>query len=86
MTQGTTSCPRKDPQNPAKPQSKNHSVGGGIPPGQTSPSSAISIPVDLVGGSLRRWPGATRIDPDLRREILETEIGGFKKPDSEATK
>jgi len=86
MTQGTTSCPRKDPQNPAKPQSKNHSVGGGIPPGQTSPSSAISIPVNLVGGSSRRWPGATRIDPDLRQEILNTEIGGLEKAAPEATK
>jgi hypothetical protein len=86
MTQGTNFCLRKAPQNPAKPQGKNGSVGGGIPLEQTSRSSAFSIPVDLVGGSFRRWPSAARIDPDLRREILDAEIGGIEKSASEATK
>ena len=41
---------------------------------KASPSNSFSIPVDLVGGSSRPWPGATRIDPDLRRKILDTEV------------
>jgi len=53
---------------------------------QASPSNSFSIPVDLVGGSSRPWPGATRIDPNLRQKILDTEIGGVKKSDSEAAK
>jgi len=42
---------------------------------ELQPSSSFSIPVDLVGGSSRRWPGATRLDPDLRKAILDAELG-----------
>jgi hypothetical protein len=31
-------------------------------------------PLDLLGGG-RRWPGGTRLDRDLRRRIIEQEIG-----------
>ena len=43
---------------------------------ELEPSSSFSIPVDLIGGSSRRWPGATRLDPDLRKAILDAELGG----------
>jgi len=34
-----------------------------------------AFPIDLVGGGFR-WPGATVLDPELRRNILAVELGG----------
>jgi hypothetical protein len=33
-----------------------------------------AFPIDLVGGGFR-WPGATVLDPELRRQILDVELG-----------
>jgi hypothetical protein len=37
-----------------------------------------SAPLDLVGGRYR-WPGAVRLDPALRRQILAIEIGAPRR-------
>jgi hypothetical protein len=34
-----------------------------------------AFPIDLVGGGFR-WPGATVLDPELRRNIFAAELGG----------
>jgi hypothetical protein len=37
--------------------------------------SVFSSPVNLLGGSLHRWPGAPLLDRELRRGILDIELG-----------
>jgi hypothetical protein len=38
-----------------------------------------AFPVDLVGGGSFKWPGATAIDPELRRKIINAEFGNRLK-------
>ena len=38
-----------------------------------------AAPLNLVGGGSHRWPGATKLDPELRAAILHAEIGGVPK-------
>jgi len=39
-------------------------------------ASQFSVPLDLVGGCSRPWPGAPRLDRKLRQRIIELEVGG----------
>jgi hypothetical protein len=56
------------------PKKASFSAGSESP--KSGSSNPFSIPVDLVGGSARRWPGSARLSPDLRRAILDAEIRG----------
>jgi hypothetical protein len=55
------------------PKKASFSAGSESP--KSGSSNPFSIPVDLVGGSARRWPGSARLSPDLRRAILDAETG-----------
>jgi hypothetical protein len=59
---------------------KNTSVSAGSERANSGSSTLISVPVNLVGGSKHRLPGAARLSPELRREIIDTEIGGGGSP------
>lgn len=43
--------------------------------GQGIGSSMITDPIDLLGGSRRHWPNASHLEREVRRAILDAEIG-----------
>jgi hypothetical protein len=56
---------------------------GALRNAENSPTSSVAckgknrgraFPIDLVGGGFR-WPGAEALDPELRRRILDVELG-----------
>jgi hypothetical protein len=55
---------------------KNASDNNDLQKQKSGPSKFANAPLNLLGGSFRRWPGTPRLDLAKRRAIMEREIGG----------